>query len=85
MAGRIISNSRDKTQIELDKLPSGSVVIDKFGHAWQGAKRHGPFGGEYPTGYWYRAYDGNDASEVSAYDLSFSGPLKVVWRGNGNP
>ena len=75
MSKRIMSNSMDKTRIMLGKLPPGSVVLDRFGHAWQSA-RHYVLGKEYPTGYWYRAYDGDDASEVSEWDLAFRGPFK---------
>lgn len=85
VAKRVISNNLEKTRIALDKLPRGSVVIDRFGHAWQGAQGYGPFDTKYANGYWYRAYDGKDASEVSTWDLSFFGPLKIVWRGDGNP
>ncbi|WP_424462931.1 hypothetical protein [Pseudoclavibacter helvolus] len=68
-------------QIELDKLKPGAVVLDDFGHAWQSALRHGPVGNAYPTGYWYRAYDGDDASETSTHDLSWRGPFTLIWEG----
>ena len=75
MSKRIESNSRAKAQADLDKMPPGSVVLDCFGHAWQSARGYGALGSTYATGYWYRAYDGNDAAEVSVYDLSFKHPF----------
>lgn len=71
---------QERDHIKLDKLAAGAVVLDVFGHAWQGARGYGA-GKPYPTGYWYRAYDGDDASEVSVYDLSFKGPFKILHRG----
>ena len=64
----------------LDDLGSGAVVLDRYGHAWQGARRY-HLGGVNPTGYWYRAYDGNDASEVSTWELSAYAPFTVLHRG----
>lgn len=84
MTKRILSNSRGRSIIKLDELPPGSVVLDQFGHAWQGARGHGPLGATYPTGYWYRAYEGDDASEVSTWDMSFAGPFRVIWSGDGD-
>lgn len=69
-----------KEQIKLEKLAPGAVVLDVFGHAWQDARGYN-IGGAYPTGYWYRAYDGNDASEVATHDLAFRGPFKILHRG----
>ena len=60
----------------LDDLPPGSVVLDDFGHAWQSARGYGALGATYASGYWYRAYDGDDAAEVSTWDLSFRGPFQ---------
>lgn len=81
MAKRIVSNSMDKTRIVLGKLPPGSVVLDQYGHAWQSARGYGALGATYANGYWYRAYDGNDASETSTWDLSFRGPFRVIHEG----
>lgn len=62
-----------RTQIMLDKLPGGSVVLDRYNHAWQqgGGYR---FNG---SPYWYRAY--SDSSEVSSFELAQLGPCKTVW------
>lgn len=61
-----------KTQSILDDLPAGSVVLDRFGHAWQqgGAWRF------HSSPYWYRSY--GDDSEVSSYELSQRGPLRAM-------
>lgn len=77
MSKRIMSNSIDQTRIMLGNLPPGSVVLDRFGHAWQNARRY-VLGKEYATGYWYRAYDGDDASEVPTWDLAPLGPFKLM-------
>jgi hypothetical protein len=37
--------------LKLDNLANGSIVVDAKGDAWQKSS---------PTGYWYRAYDGDD-------------------------
>ncbi|UOQ57231.1 hypothetical protein MUN78_16500 [Leucobacter allii] len=68
MAKRITSNRVRKHHPDLDELPSGSVVLDRFGHAWQVGSI-----------YWYRAY--GDDSMVSSWDLSFSGPFRVLHKG----
>lgn len=57
MAKRIKSNTVKRTQIELDKLAPGSVVLDELGHAWQADRV-----------YWYRAY--GDSSQVSSFELA---------------
>lgn len=67
---------RQKSQVLLDELPSGSVVLDCFGHAWQLARSHGALGSTYNSGYWYRAY--GDSSEVSSHVLSFKCPFEVM-------
>lgn len=54
-----------RTLLELDKLPHGSVVIDRFGHAWQESRN-----------YWYRAY-GDDAS-VSSWELCQRAPITLA-------
>lgn len=64
-----------RAAVALDQMQPGAVVLDRYGHAWQGARRHDPLGGDYSTGYWYRAYDGNDASEVSTWELAQLGPV----------
>ena len=74
MAKRVVSNSVIKTQIELDKMPPESVVLDRYGHAWQSARGYGPMGTKYATGYWYRAY--GDSSEISTWELAQYGPLQ---------
>lgn len=54
-----------RTQIELDKLPHGSIVIDRFGDAWQESRN-----------YWYRAY--GDSSEVSSWELCQRAPITLA-------
>jgi len=63
-----------RTHIALDKMPANSVILDRFGHAWQ----HGgtPSLGA-ASGYWYRAF-GND-SEVSSFELAQRGPVKQIY------
>ena len=60
-----MSSEVARTQARLDKLADGSVVLDRFGHAWQLGRI-----------YWYRAY--GDSSMVSSYDLAQQGPVRVV-------
>lgn len=67
-----------RSQIRLDELPAGSVVLDRFGHAWQAGSR-GVWGTTYNTGYWYRAY--GDSSEVSSFELAQSGPFHLMAAG----
>lgn len=57
----------ERTQIALDKLPDGSVVIDKHGHSWQNGM-HGI--------YWYRAYD--DYGPRSSWELCQSAPIHLM-------
>ena len=64
-----------RSQIALDELPAGSVVLDRYGHAWQVGSR-GTWGSSYNTGYWYRAY--GDSSEVSTFELAQSGPFRLM-------
>ena len=64
---RQVSNERERSQIMLDKLNDGSVVLDRYEHAWQ-------YGGLY----WYRSY--GDDSMVSSHDLAFKAPFKVIHR-----
>lgn len=56
----------EKAQQALDTLGPGSVVLDRFGHAWQ-----------YSHGYWYRAYNG----ETSTHDLAQLEPFTIVHEG----
>ena len=72
-----------RANTQLDRLGPGAVVLDRYGHAWQGARRY-HLGVAYPTGYWYRAYDGYDASEVSTYELSAFAPFTVLHSGETN-
>lgn len=65
-----------RSQIALDELPAGSVVLDRFGHAWQSARGYGALGTTYVTGYWYRSY--GDDSEVSTFELAQRGPLHLM-------
>lgn len=64
-----------RTQIALDKLPAGSVVLDRFGHAWQSAHAGGRREGA-PSGYWYRSY--GDDSEVTSWELAQLGPVHLM-------
>ena len=57
-----------RSLLRMQKLPPGSVVLDRFGHAWQSARVHGI--------YWYRAY--GDDTEVSAWEAAQSGPMTVI-------
>lgn len=53
-----------QTQIKLDEMEPGSVVIDKYGHAWQSDRI-----------YWYRAY----GEEVfSSFELAQSAPIYIA-------
>lgn len=63
-----------RTQIALDKMPHGSVVLDRFGHAWQQSSvgMLNPVG----SGCWYRAY--GDSSEVSSWELAQLGPVTLL-------
>jgi len=56
-----------RTQIELDKLPQGSVVIDAYGNAWQSSS-HGI--------YWHRAYGEDDM--YSSWELCQRAPLTLM-------
>lgn len=57
-----------KTQMRLDGLPPGEVIIDQFGHAWQSGRTH-----------WYRAYDGDG---LSSFELAQCvGEFEVVGGG----
>lgn len=58
-----------RAQVALDRLPAGSVVLDRFGHAWQSERR----------GYWYRAY-GDDTS-VASSGLCSLAPFRVMREG----
>lgn len=57
--------SDHRTQARLDKLHDHSVVLDRFGHAWQLGRI-----------YWYRAF--GDSSTVSSYELAQLGPVRVI-------
>lgn len=65
-----------RAQKTLDGLGPGSVILDRYGHAWQSARGYGPLGGMYATGYWYRAF--GDSSEVSSFELAQRGPVQVI-------
>lgn len=65
-----------RSQIALDNLEAGSVVLDRFGHAWQSARGYGALGTTYATGYWYRSY--GDDSEVSTFELAQKGPFHLM-------
>ena len=68
---RTLQPALHRTQIKLDSLPSGAVVLDRFEDAWQSSGR--PGGASY---YWYRAY--GDSTEVSSFELAQRGPVKVL-------
>jgi hypothetical protein len=42
-----------RTLLKLDALADGSIIVDKYGHAWQKGTI---------VGTWYRAYDGDGHS-----------------------
>ena len=66
IAKRIVSNSVIKTQTALDRLRDGSVILDKYGHAWQ-----------LGSIYWYRAY--GDDSLISSHEVAQQyGPVTVI-------
>lgn len=54
-----------RSLLRMQDLPPGSVVLDRFGHAWQSA-----------TGYWYRAY--GDDTEVSTWEAAQCGPMTII-------
>lgn len=64
-----------RTQVALDKLPAGSVVLDQYGHAWQSAHAGGQREGA-PSAYWYRSY--GDDSEVTSWELAQRGPVRLM-------
>lgn len=51
--------------ITLNNLPNGSVILDRFGHAWQLSRN-----------YWYRAY--GDDEETNSWTVAQCGPVKVI-------
>lgn len=65
MSPRKNVNNQPAAQKLLDSLPTYSVVLDKYGHAWQS----GPI-------YWYRAF--GDDEPFSSWDLAFSFPITVI-------
>lgn len=66
MAKRIVSNSVSRTQEALDALHDGSVILDKYGHAWQLGRI-----------YWYRAY--GDDSMISSNEVAQQyGPITII-------
>lgn len=67
-----------RSLIKMQKLPPGSVVIDRFGDAWQSARGYGPLGSTHASGYWYRAY--GDDTEVSAWEAAQYGPMDVIYK-----
>ena len=71
-----LQSALQRSQIKLDELAGGAVVLDRYGHAWQSARGYGALGATHPTGYWYRAY--GDSSEVSTFELAQSGPFRLM-------
>lgn len=65
-----------RSLLRMQDLSPGSVVLDRFGHAWQSARGYGPLGSTYATGYWYRAY--GDDTEVSTWEAAQHGPMTVI-------
>lgn len=55
-----------KAQTALDKLSHGSVVLDRYGDAWQLGEP-----------YWYRAL--GDDSMISSFELAQRGPVKAIY------
>lgn len=66
-----------RTQIALDMLPSGSVVLDRNGHAWQSSGAGGGGAGSV-SAYWYRSY--GDDNQVTSWELAQSGPCHLMFR-----
>ncbi len=64
-----------RTQVRLDQLPAGSVVLDRHGHAWQSVGA-GWAGAGRDSAYWYRAY--GDDSQVTSRDLAQAGPCVLM-------
>lgn len=62
---RHADTARTKAQTMLDELWDKSVVLDKYGDAWQ-----------LGSIYWYRSY--GDDSMVSSHELSYLYPFKVI-------
>lgn len=54
-----------RTLLALNELPDGSVVQDRFGHAWQCSRN-----------YWYWSY--GDDSEVSSWDIVSLAPFTLM-------
>lgn len=62
-----LKSNAARAQEQLDSLRDGSVVLDRFGDAWQAGSL-----------YWYRAY--GDSSFVSSYDLAQTGaPFTTIY------
>ena len=55
-----------RAHIKLDSLPHGSVILDRYGQAWQQSRR-----------YWYHAF--GDSSEVNSWELAQRGPVTTIW------
>lgn len=66
-----------RSLLRMQGLAPGSVVLDRFGNAWQSATGYGPIGSTYATGYWYRAY--GDDTEVNTWEAAQYGPMKVIY------
>lgn len=72
-----------RSLLRMQDLPPGSVVLDRFGDAWQSARGYGPLGSTYASGYWYRAY--SDDSEVSTWAAAQYGPMTVIHEAEVRP
>ena len=66
MSPRKNVNNQPAAQKLLDSLPTYSVVLDKYGHAWQSGSI-----------YWYRAFRVTP-EPFSSWDLAFSFPITVI-------
>jgi len=65
MTTKTLQPALHRSQIQLDKLAHGSVVLDRHGDAWQLSRE-----------YWYRAY--GDDSMVSSFELAQRGPITTI-------
>lgn len=72
MSKRLEVNKHKEAFSLLDPLPIGSVVLDRYGHAWQSGRC-----------YWYRSY--GDSTQFSTWDLAFRHPFTVLHKNKETP
>lgn len=62
--------AQERANIQLDKFPPRSVVLDKHGDAWQSCAY--PF----DLGMWYRAF--GDDRPLSSHELAYLQPITII-------